>query len=382
MNTSEEFFKEMKEWSERKLKLLDKYLAAATLILNKYDEVYYIDGFAGRGIYDDQSKGSAIRAAEIAHRLASENKSYRLKCINVELDSQNFRDLVRHTSSFSNVVTNFSGDFIDNLDSIIRIIQKKPVVCFLDPFGVSGIDWTAIRKLANRGAPTDFWIRLDTSIVARLFGCIDNPTSEATHKIDILLRTYGVSSIDVLKQRLSGYDEQDRLRKSIDFYRERLCAAYPGSAYSFDYHIRSINEESKYYFVSATANIKGAVVASNIVYGIENEYQRELENYQLQSRLKKGAPTFFDAISDNEKSEKENNDVLKENSEKIATILYQKFRGQTMLRKELHCGILDHWFGRLKGSHMTLAIKLLEKQGRASIVTGTPGSDDAKIAIL
>lgn len=98
-------------------------------------------------------------------------------------------------------------------------------------------------------------------------------------------------------------------------------------------------------------------------------------------RSNQGSPTFFDTLAPNEKSEKES-DVMKEKSEKLAVMIYQKFRGQTRLRKELHCGVLDTWFGQIKGPHMTHAIKILQKEGRATILIGTPGSDDATIAIL
>jgi hypothetical protein len=43
------FFKELKEWSDRKLNLLENYLEVSTYILKTFGTVYYIDGFAGAG---------------------------------------------------------------------------------------------------------------------------------------------------------------------------------------------------------------------------------------------------------------------------------------------------------------------------------------------
>ena len=66
-----EHFKELKDWSERKHDLIVSYLKGFVKILGGSGKgiVYYVDGFAGPGIYDDRAKGSPIRAAEYARTL-------------------------------------------------------------------------------------------------------------------------------------------------------------------------------------------------------------------------------------------------------------------------------------------------------------------------
>ena len=77
-------FRELQEWSERKHELVIKYLEGFVRILggSTRGTIYYVDGFAGPGLYDDGAKGSPIRAAEYAQTLL--NKQYQLRCINVE----------------------------------------------------------------------------------------------------------------------------------------------------------------------------------------------------------------------------------------------------------------------------------------------------------
>jgi hypothetical protein len=92
----EEFFGELKEWSERKLNILNQYLDSFVKILGsgpKISQVYYVDAFAGAGIYQDGSLGSAMRAAQLASSYRSAGKSYQLKCINIEVDPENFANL-------------------------------------------------------------------------------------------------------------------------------------------------------------------------------------------------------------------------------------------------------------------------------------------------
>ena len=65
MKQAEEFFSELKEWSARKLNIIKKYVEGFSKILGRRSkEIYYIDGFAGRGIYDKGEKGSPVLAAE------------------------------------------------------------------------------------------------------------------------------------------------------------------------------------------------------------------------------------------------------------------------------------------------------------------------------
>ncbi len=74
-----EFFAELKEWSERKLRLLEKYVEPAARILGAtHGLVFYVDGFAGRGVYDDkaQTKGSPVRIAKLAEKFEQEGRSY------------------------------------------------------------------------------------------------------------------------------------------------------------------------------------------------------------------------------------------------------------------------------------------------------------------
>ena len=74
-----DFFGDIKEWSKRKHQLVSKYLDGFVRILggSSKDYVYYVDGFAGEGIYGDNYKGSPVRAAELAKSF--ENKYSSLK---------------------------------------------------------------------------------------------------------------------------------------------------------------------------------------------------------------------------------------------------------------------------------------------------------------
>jgi three-Cys-motif partner protein len=137
------FFNELKEWSERKLTIVQKYLDGFTKILGSIGKecVYYVDGFAGRGIYQGGEKGSPVLAAEIAQRYRDEGKRYRLYCINTEEDADNFSNLQAETTRFGNLVRNLPGRFTDNFDTVLQDIGNCPAFFFVDDFGVKGTEW-------------------------------------------------------------------------------------------------------------------------------------------------------------------------------------------------------------------------------------------------
>lgn len=70
MPAQNDFFNDLKEKSEHKLMIVQKHLDGFTKILGNIGQgcVYYVDGFAGRGIYQGGEKGLPVLAAEIAQR--------------------------------------------------------------------------------------------------------------------------------------------------------------------------------------------------------------------------------------------------------------------------------------------------------------------------
>lgn len=157
-STNLEYFNNLKEWSKRKLDLIRKYLDGASKILGSISVVYYIDGFAGRGSYgeesDDLIPGSPLQAV----RLARDSQSYSLRCINIEKDPDVFAALEQELRPYKSLVTNINGEFAQHIEQLLSLVGNNPVVCFLDPFGIDGIDWPALSKLICRRGITDLWI--------------------------------------------------------------------------------------------------------------------------------------------------------------------------------------------------------------------------------
>ncbi|MBI2333933.1 MAG: three-Cys-motif partner protein TcmP [Chloroflexi bacterium] len=371
-DTSQQFFQEIKDWSDRKLTLVQKYLVGFVRILGslRSGDVFYIDGFAGRGIYQDGSKGSPIRAAKYAFGLKIANKSYGLRCINVEANRENYSNLVQSTSPFAEVVTNYSGTFIENIDPILSLIGNSAAIFFLDDFGVSGYDWASVERLINREAPTDIWIRFDTATIRRLDGFFESAKPGSEKKYAKLPKLYGIDDSSLLHSRLSGRSSNERVNNALQLYLERLATQYRNGRGGFAgaYPIRSIKGQRKFFLVSATGHPKGIILASDVIYGVEEDYQSQIAEYRHQVTRQ---PTLFSMDPSKEEIFQSKVNAIKEE-------ILTEFKGRTVSRTAIRLFLMRNWFGRIKGSHVTKALNQLHSDGRILNKVGTFSKDDSE----
>lgn len=376
----QDYFDELKEWSERKLNLIKEYLASATKILGSINKVYYVDGFAGRGTYgksgEPQTPGSPVQAAELAYQYEQDAKSYVFECINVEEKLEYFEGLEVATQPYRHLVTNIYGVFSQHVDHILNKVGSNPVVCFLDPFGVEGLDWVALQKMIRRPGKTDFWIRFDTDAVRRREGWYKNlPDQYAISQYQVLLRTYGFTDADQLHNKLNvGLTPEERKLTALHLYMDRLrdeIKKVSRKGYVESYRIGSLQEGTKYHLIFASSNKKGFTLASNIVYKIEEDYQMDIERYNESIQ-----PSMFGVFGMRPSPEEIKEVKVKSLKEDIWTIC----KGQTLTRGDIHAKVLENgpWFGIVKGPHFTEALKALIQDGR---IKGDPRpvSDDKTI---
>lgn len=356
MNQAEDFFSELKEWSARKLNIIKKYVDGFSKILGRRSkEIYYVDGFAGRGLYDKGEKGSPVLAAEASLTYQQSNMPFTLLCINVEKDQENFTNLCAETKRFGKLVQNFEGTFEDNIDTILMQIRGKPAVFFIDDFGIKGTDWDAVEKVIARKDSTDIWIRFDYKTVRRLAGFYDSEAREAQGKLNTLQNLFGITDGKYLQTRLDGDTPEERINNAIDLYIEQLEKTFNKlgkRGFAASYPIISINGQRKYHLIFACAHPKAAVLASNIVNSIEETLQREKEEYAEQQT---GQMSLFTS----EVTEKQ---IFDEKVEKLKEDTLRLPKNSPLSREELHFEIIvqdKSWFGKIGRKHLTKALREL-----------------------
>jgi three-Cys-motif partner protein len=380
MKQAEEFFSDLKEWSARKLNIIKKYVDGFSKILGRSSKViYYVDGFAGRGIYDNGEKGSPVLAAEASLAFQQGNMPFALKCINVEKDDDNFTNLSSETKRFGNLVSNFKGSFEENVDNILSQIKGSPAVFFIDDFGIKGTDWGTVEKIVARRNSTDIWIRFDYKTVRRLAGFYSSDAKEAQGKLNTLQSLFGITDNKYLHGRLEGGTADERVSNAIDLYIEQLEQTFTKlskKGFAASYPIISINGKRKYHLIFACSHFKAATLASNVVNSIEETYQHEKEEHKEHLT---GQMSFFTS----EITEKQ---IFDDKVKKLKDALLYLPKNRSFLREELHYEIMvqdKSWFGKIGRKHLTQALKelIIEPIPRIMCI-GTPGNDDSVITIL
>jgi three-Cys-motif partner protein len=173
----ERFFVESRPTSKLKHLILEGYINEfARHLGSKRKTIYYVDGFAGPGIYrrkeGEPEQGSPVRIAEFARRLRATNAQFFLKCLNVEEDPGRYRQLEEATAVFSDqlVERNYPTSFTEALDDILRRIGNSPAFFFLDPFGTKGLPFKELLPLFRRTARTEVFINFQTDGIAKKAG--------------------------------------------------------------------------------------------------------------------------------------------------------------------------------------------------------------------
>lgn len=365
-NSEAYFDSELKEWSDRKLNLLQKYLDPFVKILGSTyagNDVYYVDGFAGAGIYGDGAKGSPLRAAELAQEYEQAGKQYRLKCINVEANPTIFANLQTNTRDFASV-TNMAGEFSQVVDTVLAQIGSNPALFFLDPFGIKGIDWETVAKIAARRSPTDLWIRFDYQIAFRLAGFYGKEDARAESNLDLLSKTYGISDRNFLYQSLQGSNSvQENKQNAVALYAAQLERVYRQKrrfGFSAPYLIRSLEGQEKYFLVFATGHPKGATLASETVCGIEETYEREVEEYNVSATSQLTFDLGLKPTADQ---------IFHSKVSRLKESIWLACRGEISIsRIEIYVRILKDWFGKLTSSHVNHALRELKDKDDGRIV--------------
>lgn len=361
------YFEELKEWSARKHDLLTRYLDGFVRILGgSAGLVYYVDGFSGPGRYEDDAKGSPLLAAEYAQGLVG--KPYKLRCINVESDSDRFANLQINTAAYLAVTRNFEGEFGDHVDKILREIGLRPAIFFLDPFGLKGIEWRHVSKVLRRRRPSELLIRIKPSDLQRLAGFAESASIDAAGKCQLLTNLYGFTDAT----RWITAWRTDGVQGLVRLYLMRLHDEIEharGTAFAHYYPIRSLEGELKYYLVFVTGHPKGAVLMNDIVYNVEAQYKHDVKE------LKKRSPRQLSLFGTIEPTEEE---VVQAVVDQLIPDIMVRFNGQESTRLEIRAALLEEWFGRSKGTHFTRAFKQMEESGKILGRSGPYSDDDTE----
>lgn len=379
-NSARTYFEKLQEWSARKINLIEKYVNGAARILQEHGQVYYLDAFAGRGEYgkpcEPAEPGSPLRAARIAQMCSDKSYNYSLRCINIEENEDNAADLRRVLAPYQRFAEVHQGTFVQHVDTALSKVGRNPLVCFIDPFGVEGMDWDAVEKVIRKQGVSDLWIRFDAPYVIRLDGFHASDAPEAPAKRDLLTRTYGLP-LPQIHAALRGINPDDRRERAVKLYQKQLQRAIKsakGECYTGSYELTSLDGEDKYYLVFAAARKKAYVLASNVVYLVEEEHKRDKERYRQSQSDATGQLSLVSLGLDVDPPPQA---IFEDTVNRLTTLIWDTFRGQSTSREDIHAYLLEGRFGQFGKRHMTEVLRRFSATGHVSL-SSTPGDEDVQ----
>lgn len=359
-------FKKLRDWSERKHAILREYLPTFCRAISgqaRGGPIWYIDGYAGAGIYYDTENpnapgadGSPVLAARITEQLP-----YNIQCINVEEDEENFDSLQRETAQFAHV-ENIGNDFNAVVDDILARVAKSPALFFLDSFGTKELPMEGlVDRIAMRKSPTDILLRYATGAVRRLAASYEKDPIRGGANALNLDKWFRGQEWRPLIEQYTGNDRDDAL---LNYYLRQLVSISNGRLkFACAYPIRSTDGVTKYHLVFATGDRLGMKLMSDILYAAETKYAQEHEAHRNEKELarRNGQLSLFDPPAP---------DLDAELSKRIAglkqAILDQVQQGgQRWEFDNLRCTLIERgWFAQFSEKDFRAACKELHAAGK------------------
>jgi three-Cys-motif partner protein len=159
--------------------LLDRYVpqfAGMTGSRSQARRVVFLDGFAGRGRYDDGSPASPERILRIAQHQGTKG-TVAWTCFFVEAEEASAAELVQVVDEYVRqgvTATAHHGDVLDVLDDVVGAAIGCPLFLFLDPCGL-GIPYDQLVSLLrdkrrDRWPPTEILLNFSLEAVRRIGG--------------------------------------------------------------------------------------------------------------------------------------------------------------------------------------------------------------------
>ena len=288
----------------------------------------------------------------------------------MEKIGRHYRDLEQHTKPYATYVRNLGGSFGDHVEEILRHIGTRPSVFFLDPCGVKGMEMDCISPVLQRRHTTEILLRVDSTILCRLAGSADSDSKGSAARRRRLTEVYGLPNAVPWKEAWARERLQGLLKLYKDCLEQKMRVG--DRAYVCEYPIRSIQGEIKYYLLFLTRHPLGRIVMSDIIYGREECYERDVREWQMSQSVQQ--LSLLPLI------EPSREEIFAAQVQALKEDIWRVFRGRGASRSGVHDAMLGRWFGRISGRHLTQALKDLETDGKITDRTGPPSHRNTSFA--
>ena len=270
--STEKFFKKRTDWARRKHLILTYYLDPAIKKLRYASpdrRVFILDGFAGRGRYEEGSQGSPIYTGELAEKCREGINPLNLFVRNTEPDEGHFEELERSTESWvrQGYVKNLNGTFQMTLPQVLADAGNSPLFAFLDPFKPTQLKFNDFLPLLHRQAKTEACAVFFTRMVQRNLQALRSSKSDPKFRESLsetMTQVFGGEGWkDLVADNALGYESiLNLLAQQVMSHARIGYSGEPGFVvYKPIYAAR--NGHMKYHIVFWTRHLDGLVLMND-----------------------------------------------------------------------------------------------------------------------
>lgn len=303
------FFASKNDWSKVKDDLLRNYLGPyfSKLFLT-YKPILYIDGFAGKGMFDDGQEGSPIIACKIIQDAIRHSKNPDPKIDAVFIEKKYAEELKKNLEQFSFAQV-IPGEYQTELDGLEELGTGRTLFMYVDPFGIKYLDCGLFDKISKHFDSAEVLLNFNSfgfvRAACRLYGIeylenedftdikerdpwTDMPQTDASKKLTEIVRgEYWKAIIEDFKDgNINGYEAEVKL---VDQFCQRLQDSYK---YVLNIPVRiKEGHRPKYRMIHLSNHPDGCILMYN------NMQKRIQELFNLQYGEQR---SLFDLDSENE----------------------------------------------------------------------------------
>lgn len=326
--------------------------------------VVYLDGYAGRGRYQDQTQtpASAERILQIAEHQATQGINYRL--FFYERDPESFAALdavVREYTARGVQAVAIYGEVIGGLGEVVDAAKDKSLFLFLDPCGL-GIPFSVLVQTLSgprsaKWPPTEVLLNFSLEAVRRIAGHVSSPTPNERTMARLDEALGGGWWRDLVRQGVS-----DRaVNEIVTGFRERLESATGMQTFAIPVR-RTPWQKPIYFLVFGTRNPLGIWHFADDTARATETWWSTLDAQEVAQQEETGLDTLFPlstamrpALS---QVEAEARPVIAENISRLVAA-----RGRCRVG-DYPVEVFGDYLGRVREVVVRAAIKDLHKSGR------------------
>ena len=205
------------EHTRSKHELLEKYLGGWIGILGSHNrKLLIVDGFAGKGAYDEGEDGSPVIIHRKALELIEAGRVDEVICVFVEDNEDNYRDLQRVLAGLPptpgiKIVSPRPAEFESVVEELFTLGIGIPSFWFIEPFGFSDFSFETVSKIMSLNR-SEVFFNFMVSFIQRF---LDHPDLDGTYD-----RLFGTMDWrQIVESSDSGVAKEKALR---DLYTDQL----------------------------------------------------------------------------------------------------------------------------------------------------------------